>query len=253
MSLIDPDAIFLARETLKSTIAARLYPSLLSQFRELSTTGSPIYEITELGRRALAGCYLSYLSSIEDPAKRREITAVSEEFFEASLGVNMTDTVSSLSALCRLGGGAAERALARFHTEYKESPLVINKWLSIQVVTHRPDALDLLKTLTGHPSFSIENPNNVYATLLTFATQNMVSFHDQSGSAYQFIADQVLKLDRLNPMVAARVIAPLSHWERYAHPRSELMKRELERILEGHPDGSPLSDNVKEYVLKSLG
>lgn len=253
MSLIDPDAISIARETLKSTIAERLYHSLLNQFKDLSTQGGPAYEIHELGRRALAGLYLSYLSSVRDQDKKAQVIKVAEEFFDASLGVNMTDTVSALSALCKLGGEQAEGALSCFHARYKDSPLVINKWLSIQVMTQRPDALEVLKRLVDHPSFSIENPNNVYASLLTFATQNLVAFHDQTGASYRFIADQVLRLDRLNPMVAARVIAPLSHWKRYAPPRSELMKRELERILKGRPEDGALSDNVKEYVMKSIG
>jgi aminopeptidase N len=103
----------------------------------------------------------------------------------------------------------------------------------------------------NHPSFSIENPNNIYATLLPFTAMNTLAFHDPSGDAYRWIADQVLRIDKINPMVAARVIEPLTHWKRYDQQRSVLMRAELERILEGHEDGS-ISDNIKEYVLKSL-
>ena len=66
------------------------------------------------------------------------------------------------------------------------------------------------------------------------------------------MADQVLRLDKINPMVAARVVNPLTHWRRFEAKRSAQMKSELERLLKGHEDGTELSDNVKEYLIKSL-
>ena len=197
---------------------------------------------------------LSYLSELgrENDHFRPESMKYAEDLFERSLGINMTDTVSALAALNYIDKEAASSALQRFHDRFKEAPLVINKWLDIQASTPSDEALTVIQSLMSHPSFSIENPNNVYSSILAFAAKNTLAFHSVSGEGYRFLADQILRLDKINPMVAARVVGPLTHWRRYESVRSALMREQLERILSGHSDGAALSDNVREYLIKSL-
>ena len=252
MSIIDPEALVAARDALKWCIADYLYDDLKGQFIELTQEGNPSYHIPEVGRRALAGTCLQLLLSLrEDSERGPEILKYSQHYFEKSFGVNMTDTIAALSALAAYEGNEGEQALDAFYQRFKDDALVINKWLAVQATARRPDALHVVQSLTNHPSFSIENPNNIYATLLPFTAMNTLAFHNPTGEAYRWIADQVLRIDQINPMVAARVIEPLTHWKRYDPARSVLMRSELERILKGHEDKS-ISDNIKEYVLKSL-
>ncbi|HAC35135.1 MAG TPA: hypothetical protein DCF45_11515, partial [Gammaproteobacteria bacterium] len=70
----------------------------------------------------------------------------------------------------------------------------------------------------------------------------------QDGAGYQFLADQVIALDGLNPQVAARMVAPLGRWQRYEPVRRELMKAQVQRLVD-HPG---LSKDVYEIVSKSL-
>jgi aminopeptidase N len=63
------------------------------------------------------------------------------------------------------------------------------------------------------------------------------------------LTDQVLALNSTNPQIAARILAPLSRWQRYDDNRQQLMKAELERIL-AH---GALSKDVYEIAAKSLG
>jgi aminopeptidase N len=74
-------------------------------------------------------------------------------------------------------------------------------------------------------------------------------FHDASGGGYVFLADEVITLDRFNPILAARLVQPLGTWRRHDPARQALMRRELERVLTT-PD---LSKNTYEMVSKSLG
>ena len=62
------------------------------------------------------------------------------------------------------------------------------------------------------------------------------------------MADQVLKLDQINPQVAARIVAPFTHWQRFDEVRQTKMKFALERILKTEN----LSKDVYEIVSKSL-
>src|SRR5512135_2119462 len=73
-------------------------------------------------------------------------------------------------------------------------------------------------------------------------------FHDASGAGYAFLADQVMTLDRLNPLMASRLIQPLGQWRRQDAARQALMKHELERVL-ALPN---LSKNTYEMASKSL-
>ena len=105
-----------------------------------------------------------------------------------------------------------------------------------------------MTALLSHPAFEIRNPNKVYALIGGFAGGNPVRFHDTSGAGYRFLADQVLRLDPMNPQVAARLMGPFSRLRRYDGQRRALMKAELERIA-----ATPgLSPDVFEVASKSL-
>ena len=81
-----------------------------------------------------------------------------------------------------------------------------------------------------------------------FSVANMVNFHAADGGGYAFLADQVIKLNAINPQMAARILAPLTRWEKFDSGRQLKMKDELQRIL--HVEG--ISPDVYEIVTKSL-
>ena len=105
-----------------------------------------------------------------------------------------------------------------------------------------------MQRLLEHPAFDIKNPNRVRSLIGAFCHANGVRFHDASGDGYRFLADQVLRLDKLNPQVAARMIGALSRWRRYDTARAQLMHAELERVAASEA----ISKDVYEMVSKSL-
>ena len=107
-----------------------------------------------------------------------------------------------------------------------------------------PGAVEALKT---HPDFDLRNPNRVRALISSFAG-NQVRFHDASGAGYRVYADTIIQLDPTNGQVAARMVSPLGQWRRFDAGRRELMKRELQRIL----DLPGLSRNTFEMASKSI-
>jgi len=73
-------------------------------------------------------------------------------------------------------------------------------------------------------------------------------FNAADGSGYQFIANNIIKLDSINPQVAARLANSLSRWRKFDGQRQQLIKKQLKRI-QSH---QPLSKDVLEIVTRSL-
>jgi aminopeptidase N len=101
--------------------------------------------------------------------------------------------------------------------------------------------------LTGHPSFDLRNPNKVYALLGGFAA-NHVRFHGADGAGYRFMAGQILRLDAINPQVAARLARCFDRWRRF-DPAHQAHARIALQSLHAHPG---LSRDVFEIVERAL-
>ena len=164
----------------------------------------------------------------------------------------MTDQLSALSALVNSEfvtlAPAKAAALESFYSQWKDESLVVNYWLSVQASCSLPGGVERAMQLLEHEAFSMANPNKVRAVVGAFANQNLINFHNKSGSGYQFLADRILELNSKNPQIAARLVTPLSRWRRYDESRASMMKQQLQRLA----DEEKLSKDVFEIVNKSL-
>ncbi|GFR59356.1 aminopeptidase N [Elysia marginata] len=166
-----------------------------------------------------------------------------------------TDTILDLMAAlaCVVNGAhpsAPEKAdalLSAFHDQWKGDANVMDMWLSVQVSGARMGSLERVKQLMEHPVFDYRNPNKLRSLIGAFCMRNLKRFHDLSGEGYAFLADNIIRLDKQNPQIAARMLTPLTRWRRYDEQRGGLMKGELERI-----QANELSKDVFEVVSKSL-
>jgi aminopeptidase N len=243
MKPADPAAIHEAREALLTRLAVHLETVLRRLHTGLQDLGEFSPDAAGAGRRALRNAALELLAA--NP--RSDIVELARGHFEAA--GNMTDAMGGLNALMRMGGETYERALAAFYERWKGEPLVIDKWFAVQARDPSETTLGRVIGLTAHPAFESKNPNRLRALVSTFANFNPAQFHDPSGTGYRFLADQILAVDKYNPMTAARLIDPLDGWRRYKPELGALMKAELERIAgtEG------LSKNVLEKAARALG
>jgi aminopeptidase N len=195
-----------------------------------------------IGRRSLKNLALGYLMSLED---REAVELCLGQFHN---GHAMTDVIAALGMLADTDLPERGPALEHFYERWNAEALVVDKWFSIQAMSQRADALADVRRLLDHPAFEIRNPNKVYALIGGFAGGNPVRFHDPSGGGYEFLADQVLRLDRLNPQVASRMVKMFARWRKYDAQRQGLMRAQLERIVK--TEG--LSRDVFEIASKSL-
>ena len=106
-------------------------------------------------------------------------------------------------------------ALAKFAEHFKDNPLVMDQWFSVQAGSPLPGGLERVKALMQHPAFTLKNPNKVRSLIGAFANQNPCNFHALDGSGYRFLADQVIALNGFNPQIAARQLAPLTRWRTF--------------------------------------
>ena len=242
MAEVDVDGLFLARETLRERIGGVLREELLAVLDANLEEESYQFTPEGVGTRRLKNLALSYLMA---RGSRLALDLCLDQYGARS---NMTDVMAALSLLADTNVSEREEALADFYDWWQDDPLVLDKWFAVQATSRREDTLQQVKRLTGHRAFSIKNPNKVRALIGAFCSGNPVRFHAADGSGYQFLADRVLELDRLNPQVAARMLRLMSRWRRYDEGRRGLMQGQLERVL--RTDG--LSKDVFEIASKSL-
>ncbi|MDR0233485.1 MAG: aminopeptidase N [Zoogloeaceae bacterium] len=242
---IDPDALRLARDSLRYALAEHLEAELLALYHNLAPAGSYRFTAAEAGRRALRHACLANLLELDKPIYRQ---LALRQYRQAD---NMTDRFAALAALAYVQGEICperEEALAAFYEDWRHETLALDKWLAAQASGRRPDTLPLVRALTRHPAFDRKNPNKIYALIRTFGA-NLPHFHAADGAGYRFMAAEILALDEQNPQVAARISRAFDHWKRFDAIRQKHARAALEDAL-----ATPrLSTDVYEILARTLG
>ena len=239
MPVIDVDAIHLARKSVEQQLGS----SLQREFKrcyQAHNNGQPYdNSASSIGYRALKNRCLSYLAAAGDwPLVVSQLASAD----------NMTDTMAALQTLVYSQHQSAYVALQEFYKRWQHDALVMDKWFAMQAIIPAGSTVELVKELLDHPGFALTNPNKVYALLGSFAKTNPVAFHRADGAGYRLFAKQVIKLDNINPQVAARMVSAFNQWRRYDAQRQQLMQTELERIAAT----AGLSTDVSEIVSNAL-
>ncbi len=241
LAVVDPDAVFGAREALRRELGVRL-ADLWRDAYEQAPIGPYVYSPAAKGHRRLRSVALGYIgaSGAADSA--------SLAFRQFERADNMTDRQGALTMLASGHADEREAALDIFYNRYAGNVLVIDKWFQTQALSSRDDTGQLVAELALHPDFTLANPNRARSLIGAFGA-NQRAFNAIDGSGYRFLADQLIALDRLNPQTAAKLMPPLGRWRRFDPARSALMRAELERIV-----ATPgLSRDLFEQASKSLG
>lgn len=241
MQIVDVDAIHQARSMIGLAFARR-YEKELTQIYDDNNQRRD-YEPTakQGGERALKNMALSYLAKLNTPESQARIV---RQYNECN---NMTDRMAAFALVADGKTDKTDEIVADFYDRFKNHELVVNKWLGTLASADSAQPLETVKSLVEHPAFVITNPNKVRGVMRGFCS-NATAFHAKDGSGYEFVADMVLKLDELNPLVAADTVKPLTSWKRFDPERKALMKQALQKVL----DKPNLSKNVYEIVSKSL-
>ena len=240
LSVVDPDAIFRAREGLRGALGR----ALDARWRAACDTALRrpyAYTPEDKGIRRLRSVALGYIAA----AGAEDAATLAWAQFEAA--DNMTDRQGALSVLANGHSPAREAALDQFYTRYADNPLVLDKWFQTQALSSRDDTPALVAELAKHPDFTLANPNRARALVGAFAV-NQRAFHAAGGAGYRWLTEQLLALDKLNPQTSARLLPPLGRWRRFDATRAAAMRAELERIVAT----AGISKDLFEQASKSL-
>ena len=243
---IDVEAIHFARQYLRTQVAEALVAELEQAYQRCQSDASFSPDAASVAQRSLKNTVLSYLMQ----CNTLDSLALAQAQLDSAS--NMTDELAALAALVNSeaegADGVREKALANFYQRWQNEALVVNQWLLVQAQSLRPQGLTRVQALMKGDAFDIKNPNKVRSLIGAFCNGNPINFHLADGSGYEFLAEQIITLNELNPQVAARQLTPLTKWRKYDAGRQQFMRAALERIL-AQPD---LSKDVFEVVSKSL-
>ncbi|TQV81519.1 aminopeptidase N [Aliikangiella coralliicola] len=161
---------------------------------------------------------------------------------------NMTDELSALQTIANSTEGYKSDYINQFYQKWKDEELVMDKWFSAQVINDDESIIEHVNALLNHEKFSIENPNKVRAVITAFISGNLPQFHNATGAGYELLADTIIRLNAINPQIAAGLSKQFNQWKKLDGKRQALIKEQLERIKAV----DNLSNDVYEVVEKSL-
>ncbi|ESS70972.1 aminopeptidase N [Methyloglobulus morosus KoM1] len=242
MQVVDVEAIHKAREFVVRTLAEQLQPELEALYLDNHRDESGQFDAGAIGRRRIKNVSLSFLSRLGNEKVQQWST---QQFNTAN---NMTDQIAALANIVNYPHPAKQECLTLFYQKWQQEALVIDKWFAIQASSPMPDAFATVVSLTAHPAFDLGTPNRVRAVIGSFTQANSLHFHAVNGQGYEFLANHVIALDILNPQVASRMLGPLTSWRRFDPTRQNLMKTQLERVM----NSPSISRDVYEVASKSL-
>jgi aminopeptidase N len=241
---IDVDAIHIAREFLLDTIANQLIDDFKTTFETNQENGPYQIDQDSIAKRRIKNLALAYLSQVKSTDQKSN-NFVFEVFQSAN---NMTDELAALSVLVNLDDDWGQKAISMFYHKWQDDALVMDKWFAVQAGSKLPGTLEKVRKLIDHPKFSLTNPNKVRALISTFCAMNPWNFHRKDGKGYAFLSEFVIKLDKINPSIAARGASYFNQWKKYDPTRKAMMKEQLNRILET----KDLTKGTFEIVTRAL-
>ncbi|AYD00259.1 aminopeptidase N [Neorhizobium sp. NCHU2750] len=238
----DPDAIHAGRKAVHEAIAKAGEEIFVRLYDEMKTEGAYSPDAESAGKRSLRSAALSYLTYAEGTPSR-----AAEAFGAAD---NMTDLAQSLTLMAHRFPDASETtaALASFLTRFDGNPLVIDKWFSIQATIPGRDALERVKGLMENPRFNAGNPNRVRSLVGALAFGNPTGFNRTDGKGYDFLAEQILAIDKKNPQLAARILTSMRSFSSLESVRAAKARKALEKIQKA----AALSTDVRDIVERML-
>lgn len=231
---VDLDALALAREFVLTELASYCEDELIALYRSLVAV-----ESTEA--RSLKNQCLNWLSRVSAEAEDFVVT----QFEQAS---NMTDSLGALIAANVGDLSCRHELMLAFEQRWHDTPLVMDKWFTLQATHDVDEVIDTIRQLQLHSSFSMSNPNRVRALIGSFAAGNIYQFHRADGKGYALLTECLISLNKLNPQVAARMVTPLIQFGKFDKARQSQIRACLGQLL-ALPE---LSKDMYEKVSKAL-
>jgi aminopeptidase N len=239
---VDPQLIHEGRDRLRARLGHLMRQELMQCWNGIRIAGPYAPDPVSAGKRALRHAALALIAA----ADAREGAELAMRHFAKAR--NMTDEIGALSVLILLDEPQREEALERFFERHSGDHLLVDKWFALNAQVPSVATVRRVGELLGHPQFKWESPNRLRSLIGSFASLNPVAFNAPDGSGYRLLAGVVIRLDKSNPQVAARLAASFRSYKALEAKRRRKAANALESILRSEK----LSKDTYEIVSRSL-
>jgi aminopeptidase N len=250
LAAADPQRIHAARERLLDELAERLHDDWLWAWEQHQVREGYDPGPRQAGRRALANRALAMLC--RQAVRHGHDAWPGRAYQRVKDAGNMTERLGALQALVAANSPLAQPALERFYADHRADPLAIDKWFSVQAGA--PEATDgtsrvlpRVRELLQHGDFSLRNPNRARSLISAFFG-NPAAFHRPDAAGYVFWAEQLLAVDALNPLLAARLARALDRWQALAEPYRGAAREAIARVAAK----ADLSADTREIIGRAI-
>ncbi len=220
-SNVDTDLVLKSRDHVRAELGGKLKGTLLDILTDTQERGNYVADPASTGRRALRYAALGLLAA---GLPGIAVGLIQQELASAS---NMTAEIGALTAISSIDAPETAQELDKFYARHSGDHLLVDKWFALN--SYVGDAAKI-ERLMGHQDFRLTTPNRVYALIGGFTTMNLSGFHAADGEGYRIVAETILKLDAINPQVAARLATGFRSWSMMNDVRRNAASAALERL-----------------------
>ena len=233
---VDPEKVQSVCFLMRRRFAEKYREKIYTLYKEMQEEKPFDLSQEQMGKRALKNTLLTYLALTPYATQARQ------QYRNAN---NFTERLGALTIMVNNQLDGAKWALNDFYKRFENDAIPFNKWFMVQARVPISETVNVVKKLLHHPKFDIKNPSKMGALLGVFGT-NLVAFNTKEG--YELMAEQIAKLDALNPERAAMLAESFRSIKKMTPALYESAKKALLRLRET----ANLSVSTREIVGKIL-
>lgn len=188
------DVLYLShlREKVEEIIAERFKKQWLQLFND--------FQGNSVAHRAIKNVALHWLSFLKEYQP-----LISQQYYSSH---NMTDISAALKLALWRNIPESAAMIAHFYDKYQAYPTLIDRWFSLQ--NGNPHlTYEKLVQIANHPAFNRSNPNRARAVVGAIG-RNRYALAKIGSPMYEWIANEIIAIDKINAITAARLITPFS-------------------------------------------
>ncbi len=241
---VDPDAISKAIKAMSVAMGNRFEDRRDTLLKQIDNVESFSPDAEQAGKRSLKNVLMHYAAIA---GQKSALDNAKDMYDKAN---NMTDRANALRLVVHHHPDKElrEAVLADFYDRFHTDHIVLDKWFTVQATRPGASTIKDVKRLMKHRDFSLDNPNRMRSLVAAFCMGNPTAFNQVSGAGYELVADTIIKLDGINPQVAARTLTGFRSWRQLEDKRRKTAEGALRKIA-GHDD---LSRDVSDILDRTL-
>ena len=234
INIINPLKIYETIDELNCLFGTSLKEELYCKLNQIEKNINKIWPEGKYERKLIETIWRLLLHSNEGEIKKKVINYVGSS--------SMTLSKAALNVFTRIDCPERELIANIFFKKWKTNLVVLDSWFFFKASIAIDNNPKNIEDLFNHKYFDLKSPNTLRSILNAYVTRNSF-FHSIDGSGYKYIANKIIELDKLNPIVISRFLKIFSRFKYYENPYKKNMIDVLNYIQKNE-----LSTNTREVI-----